>query len=61
MGVQRINFAQAGSWKADTFTDLTTIVPSHGDEAYVVDEGTWYKYDDATGTWRVIVTTVSLP
>lgn len=52
MAVRRLFREAFGSWKADTFSDLAGISAQHGDEAYVIDEGAWYKYDDEESQWR---------
>lgn len=49
MSVARNRKFALGSWRASTASDLSGIVATHGDEAYVLDEAAWYKYNDQTG------------
>lgn len=56
MGVLRPTRYASGAWRADSYSDLATIQAEHGDEAYVIDEGVWYKYDFYVGQWRSVST-----
>lgn len=51
MAVRRDRSRAPGAWWADSLADLSSLGTVHGAEAYVIAEGTWYKYNYTTG-WQ---------
>jgi hypothetical protein len=54
--LQQTEKARGEIWLVEYRTDLATVYPSHGDEAFVVNEKEWYKYEVNAATWRRLVT-----
>lgn len=55
MAIQRLDLS--ASWQVDDFEELADINDGelrHGDDAYVVNDDTWYKYNKYYGTWQLI-------
>lgn len=50
--IERLHARASGSWRVTTNSELSSIKAAHGDEAYVTDEGRWYKY--AESLWQVM-------
>lgn len=48
--------ARGEIWLVENREDLSSVYPSHGDEAFVVNEKEWYKYEHYAATWRRLVT-----
>lgn len=47
--------ALGDQWLVDDYEDLASLYPSHGDEAWVINEKEWYKYEADTLAWRQLV------
>lgn len=55
MGIQRLDLPVA--WQVDDFEELADINDGelrHGDDAFVVNDDTWYKYNKYYGTWQLM-------
>jgi hypothetical protein len=57
MGIQRLDHAVA--WQIDDYEELADIADGelrHGDDAFIVNDDAWYKYNKVYGTWQLIST-----
>jgi hypothetical protein len=54
--LQQLEPTRGEIWLVEYRADLADLYPSHGDEAFVVNEKEWYKYEVNAATWRRLVT-----
>ena len=55
--MSKVRYPVSRQWTVDDFSELATIDDadlSHGDDAYIINDDTWHKYNKPAGTWQLL-------